>query len=230
VSVSVVVVAVLILLATPAVFASQPNQGFAAYEVTATLPSGQHSVLVNESLFPTNKAGFSTLVLQLIGEEQNLTYSRLVNTTTNLLPYLTNLPAKSFGYSNGTKYSVQGNVSSSGTMTTTFRGSKYTLNVYSLAIHLSYGNTSVNAQGTVETFPSALVYSVSASGSGNFEVQALLQATNLPLADPSPQTTTASYVGAGIGVGGIALAAALLARRKDRKVRTQEQKPMYWVD
>jgi hypothetical protein len=227
---SVVGIAVLLLLATPIAVASQPSQGFAAYKVTVTLPSGQHSVLVNESLRPSDKAGFSTLMLQLTGGEQNLTYSRLVNASTNLLPYLPSLPAQSFDYSNRTRYSIHVNFSSSGTTSVTFHGSQYTLNAYSITVRASYGNMSVSAHGTVETFPSTLVYSASASGGGMIEVQVLLQATDLPLVDPSLQTATVAFVGAGIGVGGIALAAALLVRRRERNSRTQEQKPMHWVD
>ncbi len=229
-SVGVVCIALLILLASPGVIASQPSQGFAAYEVAVTLPSGPHSALVNESLLPSDRPGLSTLTLRVTGGDQNLTYSRLVNASADLLPYLTNLLAQSFDYSNGTGYSIQANFSSGGTTTATFRGTEYTLSVYSVTLQSSDGNGSVKAQGTVETFPSTLVYSVSASEEGKFQVQAVLQATDLSLVDPPPQTAMTSYVGAGIGVGGVALAAALLVRRKERKAGTQEQKPMHWVD
>ncbi len=223
-------IAILVLLATPVVFASQSNQGFAAYRISVTFPSGEHSVLVDETLRPSDRAGFSTLILELTDGEQNLTYSRLVNASTNLLPYLPSLPSQSFDYSNGTRYSIHVNFSSSGTAVVTFRGTQYILNEYSITVLASYGNRSVSAEGTVETFPSGLVYSATANGNGKIELQALLQATDLPLADPAPQTAAAAYVGAGIGVGGLALAAALLVRRRERKVKSQEQKPMHWVD
>jgi hypothetical protein len=225
-------IALLIILATPIVIASGPGKEFAAYEVTATLPSGQHTALVNESLSQSDRAGLSVLTLQLTGGDQNLTYSRLVNASTSLLPYLPSLPSQTLDYSNGTMYSIHVNFTSSGTTDISFQGSQYTLNIFSISVLGFYGNQSVNAQGTIETFPSSLVYSVRASGSDNVQVQALLQATNLPLNGTSSQNMTAAYVGAGLGVGGIALAAGLLARRRDRKAAAsaQEQKPMHWVD
>jgi phosphotransferase system glucose/maltose/N-acetylglucosamine-specific IIC component len=225
----VVCVAALLLTITP-VLASGPGQQFAAYEVTATLASGQHSLLVNESISPSDKAGLSVFMLQLTGSSQNLTYSRLLNSSANLLPYFPSLPSQTLDYSNGTTYSIRVNFSSSGTTDVSFQGAQYTLHIFSISVLGFYHNQSVNARGTIEAFPSSLVYSVNVSGSGNAEVQALLQATNLPLVDSSSQSMTAAYVGAGLGVGGIALAAGLLARRRERKAAAQEQKPMHWVD
>jgi hypothetical protein len=48
--------------------------------------------------------------------------------------------------------------------------------------------------------------------------------------DPSSQNAMLAYAGAGLGVGGIALAAGLLVRRRERKAAAQEEKPMHWVD
>jgi hypothetical protein len=223
-------IALLLLLATPVVIASQPSRGFAAYTVTETLPTGQRSALVNESLSPSGKAGFSTLVLQLTSTEQNLTYSRLVNASTSLLPYLPSLPAQPFDYSNGTRYKVQVNFSSTGTAALSLGGTKYTLSVYSITAIGFYGNRTVNLRATVETFPSALVYSVNGSMGGKGQFKALLQATDLPLVEPPPQMATTTYVGAGIGVGGLALAAGFMVRRRQHHARTQEQKPIHWVD
>lgn len=222
--------ATIFLFATSSAVASQPNSRFAVYSVTVTLPSGQHSVLVNETVRPSDRSGFSDLILQLTGSQHNLTYSRLVNASTNLFPYLPTLALQSFDYSNGTRYSVHVNFSSGGTAVVSFKGSQYTVNVYSIIVSATYGNKSVTANGTVETFPSALVYSASAGSGNKIEVKAVLQATNLPLVQPSSQTATPAYIGAGLGVGGVALVAAFLVRRRERKARTQEQKPLHWVD
>jgi sensor c-di-GMP phosphodiesterase-like protein len=217
------------LLIASSAAASQPTRGFAAYKLDVTLPSGQHSVLVNETVGQSTKPGFSNLVLQLTGSQQNLTYSRLVNASTDLFPYLSNLASQSFDYSNGTTTNVKANFSAMGTTTVTFQGSQYTLNVYSFAVSASHGNMSVKVNGTLETFPSSLVYSAKA-GNGKVSVQAVLVATDLQLTQPSSQTATAAYVGAGLGVGGVALAAVFLSRRRDRKPQNQEQKPPHWVD
>jgi hypothetical protein len=226
---SVAGLALAFLLVASSTAASQPNMGFATYKVDLTLPSGQHSMLVNETIGQSDKPGFSDLVLQLIGSQQNLTYSRLVNASTNLFPYLSNLASQSFDYSNGTTANVHGNFSAAGTTSVTFQGTQYTLNVYSFVVSASHGNMSLRVNGTVETFPSSLVYSATA-GNGMVKLQDILVATDLQLTQPSTQTSTAAYVGAGVGVGGIALAAALFARRKDRKIQSQEQKPPHWVD
>jgi hypothetical protein len=226
---SVACLALAFLLVSSSAAASQPTTGFATYKVDLTQASGQRSVLVNETVGQSAKPGFSDLVLQLIGSQQNLTYSRLVNSSDNLFPFLSSLESQSFEYTNGTTSNVQANFSAAGTTSVTFEGSQYTLNVYTFAVSASYQNMPISVSGTLETFPSSLVYSVTA-GSGMDSVQAVLTATDLQLTQSATTTSTAAYVGAGVGVGGVALAAALFARRKDRKVTNQEQKPPHWVD
>jgi len=218
-----------VLLVTSSAAASPPNRGFATYKLDVALPTGQHSVLVNETVGQSAKVGFSDLVLQLIGSQQNLTYSRLVNASTNLFPYLSSLASQSFDYSNGTTANVHANFSARGTTNVTFKGSQYTLNVYSFVVSASYHGMPVRLNGTLETFPSSLVYSAKA-GNGMVTVEAVLVATDLQLTGVATQTSTAAYVGAGLGAGGVALAAAFLVRRRDRKIQRQEQKPDHWVD
>ena len=219
---------VLLLLASSAA-ASQPVTGFAAYEVHIASPGGQRSALVNETVAPTSKAGYSDLILQLTGGQQNLTYSRLVNATEDLFPYLPVLATQSLRYSNGTEYSIDVNLTATGATTVSFQGSQYTLSVFSVSILASYGNRSINTNATVRTFPSALVYSLSA-GNSTVGVQAVLQATNLPLVSSPPSEATAAYVGAGVGIGAVALAGGFLMRRRERRTPVKEEKPLHWVD
>jgi hypothetical protein len=221
--------ALLTLLVASSVSASQPIRGFATYQVSFNSPMGQRSLLVNETVGPSSKAGYSDLVLQLLGTQQNLTYSRLVNSSENLFPYLPNVVPQSLDYTNGTGYSVHVNVTSSGTTTVKFNGEQYTLGVLAISVSAAYGTQSFRANGTVETFPSSLVYSASV-GNGMVGLRVVLQATDLPLASSSPQTTTAAYVGVGVGIGAMALGGAFLIRRKERKVETQGEKPLHWVD
>jgi len=186
-------------------------------------------MLVNETLGQSATPGLSDLALRLTGSQQTLTYSRLVNSTANFFPFLSNLASQSLDYSNGTSGSVNASFSASGTISVTFKGSQYTMNVFSFVISGSHAGMSLRMNGTLETFPSSLVYSVTA-GNSAISVQAVLVATDLPLNQSSIAAPTAAYVGAGVGVGGAAIAAAFLVRRRDRKAQTQEQKPPHWVD
>jgi hypothetical protein len=225
----VAVTALVVLLAGPSAAATQTSRGFVTYRVDVTLPSGQHSVLVNETVGQSSKPGFSDLILQLSGSQQNLTYTRLVNSSTSLFPYLSSLTTQSFDYANGTTSSLHANFSAAGTTSVVFQGIQYTLSVYSFAVSGSYRGLNLDANGTLETFPTSLVYSATA-GNGTAIVGAVLVATDLQLAQPPSQTSAAAYVGAGVGAGGIALAALFLVRRKERKVPSQEQKQPHWVD
>ncbi|HYC26959.1 MAG TPA: hypothetical protein VEB67_02930 [Nitrososphaerales archaeon] len=218
-----------VLMVGPVAVAAQPGTGFVDYKVTASTMMGGHSLNVNETVKTTDRAGFSDVVLQLIGSTQNLTYSRLVNSTTELFPYLPTIPSQQFDYSN-TTYSIHANFTQSGTKEIAFQGANYTLTVYSISLVATYGNRTVAAAGDIEAFPSSLVYSVSLVSGPLASVSVILQGTNLQLTQSSPQMGTAAYVGAGVGVVGIAGAAALFVRRRDRHSRTQEQKPMHWVD
>ena len=222
------VVLVALLLTSPAV-AAQPIRGYAMYSVSASTPVGNHSMVVNETIGPSSKAGYSVLILRLLGDMQNLTYSKLVNASDNLFPYLPNLGTQSFSYSNGTLYNVQVNITASSSTTVTFDGNQYSMSVFAISVSASAGGKSVEANGTVETFPSTLVYSASA-GNSTYKIQVLLQATDLPLTGPAPQMDPAMYAGAGIGIGAVAAFGALMIRHREKKVEKQGEKPLHWVD
>ena len=225
----IVALALVALLASSSAAAAQPVRGFATYAVSFTSPMGGHSVVVNETVGPSDKTGYSDLILQLFGGGQNLSYSRLVNESENLFPYLPNVGTQSFDYSNGTAYSFHVNVTASGTTTAMFRGTQYTLSVLHVSVSASYGSRSVRANGTVETFPSTLVYSASV-GDGALRLQAVLQATDLPLVATSPQMAPAAYIGAGVGIGALALGGAFLLTHRNKKVEKEGEKPLHWVD
>jgi len=208
--------------------AAPPAKGFAAYRISLSSPMGQRSILLNESSSPADKAGFSDLVLQLIGTQQNLTYSRLVNASEDFLPYFPSVAPQSLDYK-GTNLSLQVNVTASGTADVTFEGSQYTTKVLEISVVASYGNRSIEANGTVQTFPSSLVYSASV-GSGFVHVDVTLQATDLPLNSSGSQVSGSAYVGAGVGMGAAALGGVFLIRRRERKTKQPEEKPLHWVD
>lgn len=222
------VVLTVLLAASPAV-AVQPVTGFAAYRVDATLPSGVHSAIVNETTIPSDRAGLSDLILRLVGTGQNLTYSRLVNSSANLFPYLPSLASQSLEYTYGTGYQINLNFSATGTTPISFQGGQYTLNVYSISVLVSHGNRSVDVEGTVEAFPSGLVYDATA-GNSTVGVHALLISTDLQLSATPTKTASAAYVGTGLGVGGLAVVAVFMVRRKEKKAKNSESKPLHWVD
>jgi len=217
------------LLVASSAAAAQPTSGFAQYKISLVSPMGQRSLLVNESYSPSDRTGYTDLVLQLIGSQQNLTYSRLVNASSYFLPYLPSVAPQSLDYA-GKGYSLHLNVTTSGTAGVTFSGTQYTMDVLTASIAASYGNKSFTASGTVETFPSALVYSVNVV-SGPVVLNVVLQATDLPLTSATPQASTAAYVSAGVGVSAVAvLGGAFLIRQRGRKAKPSEDKPLHWVD
>jgi hypothetical protein len=220
-------VAITAMLLASSALAAQPSKGFVTYKVTLSTPMGQHSVTVNETVKPSPKAGYSDLVLQLVGTEQNFSYARFVNSSYPLFPYLPSLATQSFDYSQG-KYSVYVNLTASGTKSVTFKGTQYTMSVLTFTASAENGTKSVKVNGTVEAFPSALVYSVEV-GKGPIHLQAVLQATNLPLTQGSTMTT-AAYVGAGLGIGALSVGGAFLIRRRGKKTKEQGDKPLHWVD
>lgn len=222
--------AILTLCTGIPVVASQSANGYAAYRVSVVTPMGVHSVVVNETVKGTDRIGFNDLILQVTGSQQNLTYARLVNSSSNFFPFLNSIPAQSFEYNNGTKLSVRANFTQAGTENLEFQGSNHTLSVYSIALAVSEGNKTFAATGTIAAFPSSLVYSVNVQSGPLVQVDIVLLATDLQLSSQSSQMATAAYVGAGIGIGGLATAAALIVRRRERQSKAQEQKPMHWVD
>lgn len=223
-----VALAVALMFTSASVVAAQPSTGFATYKITVNTPMGGHSLLVNETVKGSDKPGFSDVILQLTGTTQNLTYSRLVNSSMAFLPYLPTIPSQSFDYSNKT-FRVHVNFTEEGTEPVSFQGSNYTLTVYGISLLGTYGNRTFSAAGSIDAFPSSLVYSVSLTSGILFQGSAVLQRTNLQLNQASTSMSAVAYVGVGLGAVGVA-AAALMVRRRDRRAKVQEQKPLHWVD
>jgi len=212
-----------------AVLAAQPTTGSAAYSITVSTPMGTHSVLVNETVKGSDRAGFSDLILQLTGTTQNLTYSRLVNASEALLPFMPTVPSQSFDYSNKT-FNVHANFTQAAPESVSFQGSTYTMNVYDISLSASYGTKAFTAVGTIESFPSSLVYSVELSSGILLQASIVLKGTDLPLSQPSSASATAAYAGAGLTAVGVTAVAAMIIRRRENHSKSQEQKPLHWVD
>jgi len=219
----------LLMFGPPVVFASQPKQGFVSYSVTVSTPRGEHAALVTERVSATTKAGFSDVLLQIVAQQQNLTYSRLVNSSYVFFPYFSGIANQSFRYTNGTSFSIDAYVSSGGTTSVSFQNQTYALSSYTVDFTASYRNYTLAGSGSVSVFPSSLVYSVTAQ-SGGFRYAATLVSTDLPLSGPSTLAMNVAYAGAGAGIGGIALLGALLVRRRNRAAKAEASKPIHWVD
>jgi hypothetical protein len=95
------------------------------------------------------------------------------------------------------------------------------MTVYDISLSGSYGNRSFAAVGTIEAFPSSLVYSAELSSGILFQASIVLQKTDFPLSQPSTATATAAYAVAGVGAVGVAAAAALIVRRRERRSKAQ---------
>lgn len=222
-----------VLLVAPAmVFAAQTTQGYVAYSVTLTGASGSKSFILNESVQSSSNAGSSNLILNLVGQTQHLTYSRLVNASTNLFPYLPTLGSPSLSYT-GKNYSVTLSLTPAGAGTVSFQGTSQSTKEYKLAYSATLRTSSYSGNGTVVTFPSTLIYSLTIKTDTKYEVNAILTATNLPLTDPPSSSPTAALITAGAGVGAAALVISLLIRRRRNShvdAGTAEKKPLHWAD
>ncbi len=80
-----------------------PSNGYAQYEVTASgignsFPSA--SGIVNESVQSTGQTGFVNLILGISSTAANLTYAKVVNTTSllEIFPYLPAVTNQSLSY------------------------------------------------------------------------------------------------------------------------------------
>ncbi len=222
-----------VLLVSPAiVFAAQTTQGYVAYSVTLTGASSSKSFVLNESVQSSTKSGSSNLVLNLIGQTQHLTYSRLVNSSTNLFPYLPTLGNQSLSYT-GKNYSFTLKLTPAGTGSVNFQGTSQSTKEYKLAYTATLRTRSFSGNGTIVTFPSTLIYSLTIQTNVKYSMNALLTATNLPLTDPPSVTPTTAAITAGAAIGAAALVIPLLIRRRRKNhvdAGAAEERPLHWAD
>jgi hypothetical protein len=212
------------------VVASQPNQGDVVYEVTLSSPARSTSFTVTETVGPGQNASYSDLMIQLVGLQQNLTYSRVVNASADFFPYFPALPNQTFGYSNSTAgFSVSATFSGATGGTMEFGGRSYQMQTYSFSFTARFTNQTHVGNGSVTVFPSTLVYGASAEVDGNYTARVLLQSTDLPLSVAPKGDPIAAY--SAIGVGAAAMVAVpLFVRHRRQNPQAGENKPLYWVD
>jgi len=263
-------IAAIAVIAVLAVAAAGTTQGTAVYRVqepglsafvttTGTLPSTSSiSYTVTERVSPGPNSSFNNLFLAIASNGGNFSYSRLVNSSVPLEPFLPAITNQNFTYGgNGT--SVSASIARNGTVPVTFQGQGYTLTSYAFSLEITASmpnlsglnltsspltindipdaasaltsNTTTTLVGSIYAFPSGLVYSVKADVQGQPSFSVTLLSTTLPLKDPAPSSTM-EVVSIGVGAGAIvsALALGVGVRHRKHSEETAEVKPDHWVD
>ncbi len=263
-------IAAIAVIAVLAVAAAGTTQGTAVYRVqepglstlvttTGTSPSTSSiSYTVTERVSPGPNSSFNTLFLAVASNGGNFSYSRLVNSSVPLEPFLPAITNQNFTYGgNGT--SVSASIARNGTVPVTFQGKSYSLTSYAFSLEITTSmpnlsglnltsslltingipdtvpslasNTTTTVMGSIYAFPSGLVYSVKADVQGQPPFSVTLLSTTLPLSDPSPSTTM-EVASIGVGAGAIvsALALGVGVRHRRQSKETAEVKPDHWVD
>jgi hypothetical protein len=234
-SVGLLLAAISLLAVVPLVQASattsssSASSGYATYSVQVTDNGTSRSASVNESVTSSSSPGESIVQLAIDGTQSNFTYSRLVNSSLTLLPYLPAISDQNYTYT-GSSYSVVAKISQQGTSQGTFQGKAYTLTDYAFSADISSVNGSQTITGTVSAFPSDLVYSVTAQTT-NASVTSTLTATSLALttgAAALPLQAASAGVGLSLAAGAVALSLGVRWKRKQGAARSS--KPDHWVD
>jgi hypothetical protein len=208
---------------------SSPSSGFASYGVQVTQNGTTRSVSVNESVTPSSSPGNSILLLTVQAASSNFTYSRVVNSSSTLFPYLPAISNQNYTYSSSS-YSVAAKISQEGVSQVTFQGNAYTVTNYAFSATIVSTNGSKTISGNVSAFPSDLVYTVSAQ-TNNASVTATLTSTSLALsADAGAPALQAASAGVGISLAVGAVALSLGVRMKRKQSPAVSSNPDHWVD
>lgn len=225
------------MMVMPSFATSTTSSQFVAYNITVGSSSRTFTAVVNETVSPSSTVGLSDITLHLISSMSNFTYSKVVNSSQAILPYLPVTGNQSFQYQ-GNNYSVSVSLTKIGTSTATISGSSYTVTNYSFQLSGSrVGGNSLSVSGQVSTLPSGLIYSAVLNANG-YNAQVQLSTTNLPLtASGSGSSTNSSVVIAG-GFGTLATGIAAFALYKkggskdieEPNQGEQAKKPLYHVD
>lgn len=205
--------------------------GFAAYGVNATYHGMPWSLTLNESVAPTSNQVSSQFVLKAVANGWNFNYSRSINSSLVLFPFVPAISNQSFAIARG-QNDVWASVAQNGTVPLTFQGSTYVLTSYEFSAHFAANGSTGFVTGVLYTFPSGLVYSLKANGDGMSSVAVTLLSTSLPLKAGTSSTSALQMASAGLGAGAI-VSVVLLSlgiRHKRQASRSDEKKPDYWVD
>jgi hypothetical protein len=149
--------ALLAILLSSVGTASAATTGFAVYGVQFSSMGVSHSFTVNESVSATSNVKYDKLILGVVSGTTELNYSRSINSSLDVSPFLPAISNQTFSYSTGsTSASVA--IAKNGTVPVKFHGASYKLTSFSLSAKVSANGTSTTVTGALETFPSGLVY------------------------------------------------------------------------
>jgi hypothetical protein len=228
------IAAVALLTLVPLVQAVTPisslpfTSGYAAYSVRVTGNGTSHDFTITENVTPSSTSGESIVGLMVQGTQSNFTYSRYVNSSLVMFPFMPAITGDNYSYA-GPSGNMTAKIAMQGTSQVTFNNQSFTMNDYNFASTMNSTRGAYAMTGTISTFPSDLIYSVATSYNST-QVTAKLTSTSLPLSVPSasPITQTAS---AGIGLSLVAGVVALsLGVKLRNKPQTPQAKPDHWVD
>ncbi len=224
------VAAVLLVLGGGLSVATAASTGYVAYSFQFSHQGVTKSFNLNETVSATSSSGADSVLLKLSSESLNVSYSRSVNSSLLLFPYLPPITNQTFSYSRNST-SITASVVQNGTASVSFQGASYHLTTYTVSAQLSSKNGSGSVEASLASFPSGLLYSAKGRVNGTSTFAILLTATSLPL-DAASSSTAAQVASVTIGGGAVVGALALsLGVRSKRKHRAQgESKPDYWVD
>jgi hypothetical protein len=225
------VAAVFLLTASIAGVGYASTSGFAAYSVNVTYHGVSRSLTVNESITPTSNQAFDQLVLKVLSTGWNFNYSRSINSTLALFPFLPSVSNQTFSFARG-QSRVSLAVARNGTSTVAFQGDTYKLSSNTLSVNYATANSTGSLTGAFYTFPSGLLYSLKGSVDGTSSIGVTLLSTSLPLNAAASSSSTLQVASAGIGAGAAlsVVALSLGIRHKRQNGHTSDRKPDYWVD
>jgi hypothetical protein len=219
------------------------TQGYVIYKMTLNSQGAQPEVFtVNETVQPTNQAGFVQMTVTVLSSLRNMTYSDTINSssTPELFPYLVGLNNQSFSYqTSGIDATVH--IHYTGNTQVRYNNITYQGTSYQLSLSASYTPlaTQISGNGTALTLPSGLVYSVQVQNT-NRTLDAQLVKTNLPLTVATGSSLPVGLALISIGLlAAIAFAVPSIFIRSKRKPKPEpapssqpqtREKPPYWVD
>ena len=235
-----------------------PSNGYAQYKVAASgtgnsFPSA--SGIVNESAQSTGQTGFVNLILGISSTVANLTYAKVVNTTSllEIFPYLPAVTNQELSYQTQ-GISIKLNLINAGQTSVTFNGATYQATKFLISFSAvnSSNALSFSGNGSIISMPSGLIDTVQLSLNQTAAINATLLSTNLSLNAPAGNINPvgASVLGVAL-VAAVAIAAPTIYTREKKKKqeeptredehktsqesdvkqeKEEEKKPSYWVD
>ena len=93
--------ALAVLLLGAAGTASAATPGYAVYSVQLSSMGTSHAITVNESVSATSNAGYDKLILSVVSGNSTFSYSRSINSSLEVSPFLPSVTNQSFSYASG---------------------------------------------------------------------------------------------------------------------------------